>query len=153
MKQLLIVYYSRTGNTEKMAKAIMEGAKNVEDVEVNLMIDFEATPEKLVEAEGIIIGTPTYHHDTTRSFKNLFEECAVKGVVLKDKIGAVFGSYGWSGEAPRLIMEMMENKFEMRVIKPPLLIKYSPDDKGLEECQRLGKKVAEKTADDNKKEE
>lgn len=152
MTQLLIVYYSRTGNTEKMANAIMEGAKNVKDVEVNLMIDFKATPEKLVEAEGIIIGTPTYHHDTTRGFKNLFEECVVKGVVLKDKIGAVFGSYGWSGEAPRLVMEMMENKFEMRIVKPPLLIKYSPDDKGLEECRRLGNKVAEIIAGDNKKE-
>ena len=126
----------------------MDGAKNVKDVSVDLIIDFEATPEKLVEADGIIVGTPTYHHDTTRSFKNLFEECAVKGVVLKDKIGAVFGSYGWSGEAPRLIMEMMENRFEMKVIKPPLLIKYSPDDKGLEECRRLGNKVAEMIAGD-----
>ena len=47
-------------------------------------------------------------------FKNLFEEAAVKGISLKGKIGAAFGSYGWSGEAPKLILEIMKNKFEMQ---------------------------------------
>ncbi len=37
----------------------------------------------------------------------------------------------------------MENKFEMAVLKPPLLIKYTPDEKGLEGCRKLGKNVAE----------
>jgi len=38
----------------------------------------------------------------------------------------------------------MENKFDMKVLKPPLLIKYTPDEKGLEECRKSGKNVAEK---------
>jgi len=63
---------------------------------------------------------------------------------LKGNIGASFGSYGWSGEAPRLFLEIMENKYDMKVLKPPLLIKYTPDEMGLEECRKLGKNVAEK---------
>lgn len=63
---------------------------------------------------------------------------------MKGKIGAAFGSYGWSGEAPRLALEIMENKFGMQVIKPPLLIRYSPDQTGLEKCRELGRNVADK---------
>jgi len=141
MPKVIVLYYSRTGNTEKMAKAIAEGAKKVQDVEVKLT--YHATPEELADADAIIIGIPTYHHDMTNDMKKLLEETAFKGINLKGKIGASFGSYGWSGEAPRLILEIMENKFDMKVLKPPLLIKYTPDEKGLEECRKLGKNVAE----------
>ena len=146
MPEVLVLFYSRTGNTEKMAKAIVEGLETVKGVDVRLMIDFEAKPEDLASAEAIIIGLPTYHHDMTRSVKNLFEESAVERIDLKGKVGASFGSYGWSGEAPRLILEIMENKFEVNVLKPPLLIKYTPDEGGLKECYGLGKSVAEQLA-------
>ena len=76
-------------------------------------------------------------------FKNLFEEAAVKGQNLKGKIGSSFGSYGWSGEAPKLIMEIMKNKFEMQTLEPPLLAKYNPDQNMLNSCRNLGKKVSE----------
>jgi len=138
--KVLILYYSRTRNTEKMAKAIAEGAKSVRGVEVDLRV--HTTPEELSNADAIIIGMPTYHHDMTSDMKRLLEEIAVKGINLKGKIGAAFGSYGWSGEAPRFTLEIMENKFDMEVLKPPLLIKYTPDEKGLEECRNLGKRVA-----------
>ena len=59
-------------------------------------------------------------------------------------MGAAFGSYGWSGEAPRMLLETMKNKFEIETIGPPLLLKYTPDEKGLEECRKLGKSVAER---------
>jgi flavorubredoxin len=54
------------------------------------------------------------------------------------------GSYGWSGEAPRMVIEIMKSKFEMNVAEPPLLIKYAPDEAGLEKCRELGRKVAER---------
>jgi flavorubredoxin len=75
--------------------------------------------------------------------KRLFEEAANKGVDLKGKIGASFGSFGWSGEAPKFILEIMKNKFGMTITEPPLLLKYAPDSKGLESCRALGKKVSE----------
>jgi len=140
--KLLILYYSQTGNTQKMARAIEEGAKSVAGVNVELK--YFAKPEELAEAEGIILGTPTYHHNMGMDMKRLLEEVAVKRINLKGKVGAAFGSYGWSGEAPRMLLEIMKNKFEMQTIEPPLLIKYNPDEKGLEECRKLGKTVAEK---------
>ena len=125
-----------------MAKAVVEGAKKVQDVDVELK--HHATPGELTDADAIIIGMPTYHHDMTSDMKKLLEEISARGINLKSKIGAGFGSYGWSGEAPHLILEIMENKFEMEVLKPPLLIKYRPDEKGLGECRKLGKNVAER---------
>jgi len=140
--KLLILYYSQTGNTQKMARAVEEGAKSIAGVNVELK--YFATPEELAEADGIILGTPTYHHDMGMDMKRLLEEVAVKRINLKGKVGAAFGSYGWSGEAPRMLLEIMKNKFEMQTIEPPLLIKYNPDEKGLEECRKLGNTVAER---------
>jgi len=62
---------------------------------------------------------------------------------LKGKIGAVFGSYGWSGEAPKLIAEIMRYKFEMEMAEAPLIAKYTPDQNMLKACQALGIKVSE----------
>ena len=144
MPKMLVLYYSRTGNTEKMAKALVEGAQGVPRMEVQLSIDFEVTSEDLATADAVVVGMPTYHHDMTQSTKKVFEDAAVKGVDLKGKVGAVFGSYGWSGEAPRLILEIMTNRFEMDVVPQPLLIKYTPDDAGLTKCRELGRQIAEK---------
>jgi flavodoxin I len=142
MPKVLILYYSRTGNTERMAKAAAEGAKTVQGVEVEL--NYYVTPETLSNFDAIIVGAPTYHHDITIDTKKLFEEAAEKNISLKGKIGAAFGSYGWSGEAPKLVIEIMKNKFEMQVIEPPLLIGYTPDQNGLEKCRDLGRKIAER---------
>jgi flavodoxin I len=142
MPKILIVYYSKTGNTEKMAKAIAEGAGTIQEVEVELKR--HESPWRLASFDAVLIGAPTYHHNMTDNIKKLLEETAFHNVNLKDKIGVAFGSYGWSGEAPRLVLEVMEHKFEMKVLKPPLLIKYTPDENGLEECRKLGKNVAEK---------
>jgi flavorubredoxin len=142
MSKILVVYYSHTGNTEKMAKAIAEGARTIQDVEVELK-RYES-PWRLVDFDAILIGAPTYHHNMTNKTKKFFEEVAFHNINLKDKIGAAFGSYGWSGEAPRMALEIMKNKFNMHVIEPPLLIKYTPNQTGLEKCREFGKKIAEK---------
>jgi len=140
--KLLILYYSQTGNTERMARAVEEGAKSVAGV--NVEVKYFARPEDLAEASGIILGMPTYHHDMGIEMKRLLEEVAIKRINLKGKVGAAFGSYGWSGEAPRMLLEVMKNKFEMETIEPPLLARYTPDEKGLAECRKLGKTVAER---------
>jgi flavorubredoxin len=124
-----------------MAIALAEGAIAVQGVEVE--VKYQATPEELANFDAIVIGTPTYHHDMSLDMKDLFEEAAVKNINLKGKIGAAFGSYGWSGEAPRLVLEIMKNKFQMRTIEPSLITKYEPDQKSLEKCREYGKKIAE----------
>ena len=124
-----------------MAKAVAEGAKNAgnPDVELNYHVD----AEDLANFDAILMGTPTYHHDMPIDMKRLFEEAAAKGVNLKGKVGAAFGSYGWSGEAPNLLLEIMKNRFEMQVTEPPLLAKYVPDEKALNLCRDFGKRVSE----------
>jgi flavodoxin I len=140
MTKILVLYYSQTQNTEKMAEAVAEGAKNG-NAEVELSYFVEA--EDLGKYDAIIVGVPTYHHDMPQEMKSLFEDAAAKRVNLKGKIGASFGSFGWSGEAPKLVLEIMKNKFEMHVTEQPLLLMYTPDAKGLEACRALGKRVSE----------
>ena len=141
MKKILVLYYSRTGNTEKMATAVAKGAKINDQIEVEL--NFHIDPPELSAFDAILVGTPTYHHEMPIDFKTLFEEVAVQGISLKDKVGATFGSYGWSGEAPKQILEIMKNKFEMQVIEPSLLAKYVPDEKMINACMDLGKRISE----------
>jgi flavorubredoxin len=141
MPKLLVLYYSRTGNTEKMAKAVAEGAHMVTGM--NVTLTYNAKPEELADFDAVILGMPTYHHDISQDMKKLLEEAATKGIKLKGKAGVAFGSYGWSGEAPKLLLEIMKNRFEMKIVEPPLLVKYAPDEKSLEECKKLGRKVAE----------
>jgi len=142
MPKLLILYDSRTGNTEKMAEAVAEGAKSVEGVEVSLK--YYARPEELAEASAIILGSPTYYHNMTLPVKQILEEAAKTNVQLTGKTGAAFGSYGWSGEAPKQILEIMKNRFGMRTIEPALTVLYAPNDANLQECRKLGKTVAMK---------
>jgi flavodoxin I len=141
MKKILVLYYTQTGNTEKMAKAVAEGAQNGDGIEVE--VNFHVAPEDLGNFDAIIVGAPTYHHEMPMDFKRLFEDAAIQGISLKGKMGAAFGSYGWSGEAPKGILEIMKNKFEMKVTEPPLLAKYAPDEKMLDSCRELGKRVSE----------
>jgi len=142
MPKILVLYYSRTGKTEKMAKAVADGARSVQGVDVEL--NYYISPEELAGFDAILVGAATYHHDMPVSFKTLFEEVAVKNINLKGKVGAAFGSYGWSGEASKLIIEIMKNKFEMEVTEPPLPIKYEPDLESIEKCKELGKRIAER---------
>jgi flavodoxin I len=141
MSKILVLYYSQSGNTGKMAKAVAEGAKNAGNPDVELNYHVEA--EELANFDAILMGAPTYHHDMPIDMKRLFEEAAVKDISLKDKVGAAFGSYGWSGEAPNLLLEIMKNKFEMQVIEPPLLAKYVPDENMLDTCRDFGRRVSE----------
>jgi len=142
LAKLLILYDSQTGNTEKMAEAVAEGARSVANVEVT--VKYYARPEELTEASAIIFGSPTYYHDMTLPIKQMLEEASKANTQLKDKISAAFGSYGWSGEAPQLILEILKNRFGMKTIVPALTAIYAPNQAKLEECRKLGKAVAEK---------
>jgi len=141
MSRILVLYYSQTENTEKMANAVVEGARNVANTMVEL--EYHVDADDLNRFDAIIVGVATYHHDMPMDVKRLFEEAAQKSMNLKGKIGAAFGSYGWTGEAPKLVLEIMKNKFEMNIIEPPLLAKYTPDQNSLNACRELGKRVSE----------
>ena len=142
MPKILVLYYSRTGNTEKMANAIAEGARSLANTEVS--VEYHVDADDLSKFDVVFVGTPTYHHEMPLDVKRLFEEAAVKGISLKGKAGAAFGSYGWSGESPKLVLEIMKYKFEMVIHEPPLLARYAPDQASLNNCRELGKRVSER---------
>jgi flavodoxin I len=139
MPKVLVIYYSRSGNTEKMANAVAEGAKSIQNVDVDLSYHIEA--EELASYDAILVGTPTYNAQMPIDFKNLFEDVTTKKLDLKNKIGSAFGSYGWSGEAPQAVIEILK-KLEMHVVEPPLRAKYKPDQQALDACIDLGKRLA-----------
>jgi flavorubredoxin len=124
-----------------MAKAVAEGAKTTGKIQVELSYFVDA--DELDSFDALLVGAPTYHHDMPIDTKMLFEEAAARKIDLKGKKGAAFGSYGWSGEAPKLVLEIMKNKFVMDLNEQPLLVRYSPDAKTIDECKALGKRVAE----------
>ena len=140
MKKVLVLYYSRSGNTEKMAQAVAEGAKSISEVRVDLSFHIETSD--LTNYDALIIGAPTYRKEMPIDFKNIFEEAIKQKISLKGKIGAAFGSYGWSGEAPKLVLELMQ-KLEMTITEPPILAKYAPDQAMIENCRNLGKRISE----------
>jgi flavodoxin I len=124
-----------------MAEAVAKGAKETDKAEVELSYHINAND--LPQFDAILLGAPTYHHDMPIDMKKLFEEAAVKDIKLKGKIGAAFGSYGWSGEAPKLLLEIMKNKFEMQINEAPFLARYTPDKTMLYKCRDLGKRISE----------
>lgn len=141
MSRILILYYSRTGNTEKMSSAVAEGARTVNNVQVD--IEYHVEPEDLARYDAILVGTSTYYHDMPMDMKSLFEEVAAKNVSLKGKVGAAFGSYGWSGEAPKMVLEILKLKFGMNVTEPALMVLNTPNENSLNLCRALGKRVSE----------
>jgi len=144
MVKLLILYDSQTGNTERMANAVAEGARSIPNVEVE--IKYYAGPDEFAQVAAIVFGAPTYYHEITLPIKQMLEEAAKAGVKLQGKVGAAFGSYGWSGEAPEKVLEILKNRFGMKTIEPPIMVLYQPKQAQLDKCRELGKNVAEEIA-------
>jgi flavorubredoxin len=124
-----------------MAEAVAKGASGNPNITVDLAYHINA--EDLEKYDAILIGAPTYRAQMPLDFKNLFEEAKSKKINLQDKVGAAFGSYGWSGEATQAVIDMLKS-LGLQVIEPPIRAKLRPDEKSLEECFSLGKTVASK---------
>jgi flavodoxin I len=140
MPKVVVVYLSTSGNTRAMADAIVEGAKsrNVDAIAMNF---HEARIEELKDADAIALGSSTFYYKMLPPMEKFIE--SLEKAKVADKVGAAFGSYGWSGEAPVMIAEKMR-ELGMNVIDPVLRIQYQPMEKDLEECKRLGKDIAAK---------
>jgi flavodoxin I len=140
MPKIVVVYLSTSGNTKAMADAIVEGAKS-RNVDAKAMNFHEAKIEELKSADAIAVGSSTFYYKMLPPMEKFIDSLAAAKV--KAKVGAAFGSYGWSGEAPVMIAEKMRS-IGINVVDPVLRIQYQPTDKDLEECKRLGKDIANK---------
>ena len=140
MTQLVIIYGTGFGNTGIMAQAIEEGAKS-RGVDVIIKKILDAVPEDVENADAIAIGTPTYKAAAMPNIVNFVKQLSDKTV--KGKVGAAFGSYGWSGEAAGIVSNMLKS-YGMDVIEPDLRIKRTPEEEGIEVCRELGKLLADR---------
>ena len=145
-KMLSVFYMSSYDNTQKMAEKIMEGADSVEGI-VASMYDLASLEERnmidlLEESDGIIVGSPTINGDAVKPAWDLLACMAY--LESGGKVGASFGSYGWTGEAPEMLHDRMRwLKFRLPVA--PLKVKLIPTEAELESCFAFGVEVAEIT--------
>jgi flavorubredoxin len=143
-KTLVVFYISSYGNTRRMAEAICDGASEVPGLRISLY-DLEGTPvEPLVdlveEADALLIGSPTINGDAVKPVWDLLSCFA--GIHVKGKVAGAFGSYGWSGEAIRMIEERLRG-LKLRVPVAGLKVKLIPAQEDIVACRDFGRQVGE----------
>jgi flavorubredoxin len=147
MRKVLISYYSRSGNTEKMAEYIAEGIR-VSGNSVDLKKISEIKSEKDLEGyDGYVFGCPTYHRDITAGMKTFL--FLVEKANLVGKMGGAFGSYTHSGESADMIYDTMIYVFKMDMVDLGALNlkeQVLDTDDGLRACQEYGKGLGNKFA-------
>jgi flavorubredoxin len=144
MAKALIVYATRTGETEKIANLIAEGIRfSGHEAELKKVTDVKQEDD-LKGFDAVILGSPTYHGDMVQGMKTLL--FLAEKAELNDKIGGAFGAFGWSGEAPDRIFDTMKNIYQMNMVGAPLRLKSSGLGGGMKMAQDYGREVAEKMA-------
>ena len=136
MPELEIVYFSQIGNTKAMASAIAEGAGN-KGVDTTIKPLSTLLSIKEIE-ETDAIGAPTQNSNIPSQVRTVLSK--MNGLNLKRKPAAAFGSYGFSGEAPDMIADKLRS-MGMDVVGVVRTLK-KPDEAALNECKKLGKKLA-----------
>jgi flavorubredoxin len=141
-RKALVVYDTMWHSTEIMAEAIVDALhqEGVTAVPMHLRRWHRSDIiTEVLDAGAIIVGSPTLNNGLFPTIADFLTY--LKGLKPKNKIGAAFGSYGWSGEAPKFVNQELE-AMKFQVIDAPLKIKYVPDAEGIEACQELARKIA-----------
>lgn len=150
--RILIVYDSKTGNTEKMALAVAEGTKETEGVDVLVKKAGKTTNEDLLKADGIIVGSPTYYGQMSGKIKAMFDESVKIHGKLEGKIGAAFTSSGGiaSGAETTIISILEAMLVHGMIIQGRASSGHygaaavgEPKEKESKRCRELGKMVAD----------
>ncbi|MDD5474244.1 MAG: flavodoxin domain-containing protein [Candidatus Methanoperedens sp.] len=138
----VIIYDTMWNATEKMAQAIAEGLAK-EGVKFKLfnmaVSDRNDVLTEVFKTKGIIIGSPTLNNGLLPTIKPILED--LKGLKFKNKVGAAFGSYGWSGENVKLIEETLE-KAKIKILQEGIKFKWQPTEEELGKCVEFGRSFA-----------
>lgn len=138
--KVAVVYWSGTGNTEAMANAVVEGAKeNGAEVELITASDFNG--DKMDSYDAVAFGCPAMGAEVLEEseFQPMFDSCEPK---LKDKKIALFGSYGWGdGEWIRKWEDTCKNAGAVLACES-VMVNEAPDDDGLASCKVLGRAIS-----------
>ncbi len=142
-KAAVIAYDSMWGATEKMAQIIgdtllEEGIPfKAVDVQKNHVAEVMAA---FMDASILLLGSSTRNNNPMSNMMMLVSH--FKGLAPKNRYGATFGSYGWSGEAPKLLTEELE-KMKFEILSEPLRIQYGLSKEHEEQCKEFAKKLAD----------
>ncbi len=142
-RKALVIYDTMWHSTGTMGEVIVD-ALGEEGVDARLMHlrnwHRSDIMTEVLDAGAIIVGSPTLNNGLFPTVSDFLTY--MKGLKPLNKVGAAFGSFGWSGEAAKLVTkELEEMKFD--IIDPGVRIQYVPDDKSLDACRELAKKIAQ----------
>jgi NAD(P)H dehydrogenase (quinone) len=152
--QVLVLYYSKGGNTRKLAEQIAEGVRSVSGVEALLRSTQEVTKEDFVNSAGIVAGSPVYFGAMAWDLKRVFDEFVVVRKKIENKVGAAFAtSADPSGGKETTMMSIFQCLliYGMIVVGDPMdatghygvACVGAPDEKAVANARKLGKRVAE----------
>jgi len=140
-KKALVIYDTMWHSTETMADEIAAGIAAegvaVRPIHIRSTHRSEIMTEVL-DARAVIVGSCTINNQMFPTVSDFLTY--MKGLKPQNKIGAAFGSYGWSGEAVKLINKELE-AMNFDLIDPGVRIQYLPDQSGKEACFELGRKI------------
>lgn len=143
VNKAVIAYDTMWHSTEKMALSIADGLIDA-GVSVRIMHVKEnhhsRVMSELFDAAAFLVGSPTHNNGILPGMADLLTY--VKGLRPQNKVGACFGSFGWSGECVNILGEWLKT-MKMDVIEPGLKVKNAPDHAVFSQCYDLGTRVAE----------
>ena len=142
-KSAVILYDTMWEGTRQMAEAIGDGLA-AEDVPYKVfhmaVSDINDVVTEVFTTGAIIVGSPTFNQGVLPTISPILEN--LKGLKFQNKIGAAFGSYGWSGEAVKIIEEHLD-RCKIPVVAEGVRAKWQPKPDDIARCQELGHKVAQ----------
>ncbi len=151
---VLVLYYSKTGNTRKLAEVIAEGVKSISGVDVVMKSAQDATKDDFVNSAGIIAGSPVYFGVMSAELKRVFDEFVGIRKQMENKVGAAFASSGfWAGGNETTVMSIIQCLliYGMIIVGDPMsatghygaVSVAAPDEKAADTARKLGARVAE----------
>jgi len=145
VKRVLIAYVSAYGYTKQAAEYIAEGIRQAGGFETDVTdienIAAEELDRKLASADAILAGSPTINQNTLLPVYTLF--ALVNPLRDKGKTAGAFGSYGWSGEAPKIILENFRN-LKLKVFDESAPFKFAPGGDKRDALTGFGKRFAQR---------
>jgi flavodoxin len=148
MAKALIVYTTRTGETQQIGELIAEGIR-ISGHEATVLSNKGVKKESDLQGfDALVLGSSTYHGEMMQGMKTLLFLAENSG--LEGKIGGAFGAFGWSGEAPVRIYDTMKHILKMNMVKEPLMLKSSSLGGGIQMAQDYGREIVKKLEDLNK---
>ena len=140
----VVLYDSMWGATKKMALSIAKGLGNrgVGAKVLNMgKCDKKDLITEVFRSRGVVMGSSTINRGILNSTAAILE--MIKGLQFKNKIGAAFGSYGWSGESVKLIEERLKES-GIDVVLEGIKMQYDPEVEDLRRCEEFGEALAER---------